>query len=60
MTLYGALKSVNATLNEITVSGKDNLDKLLGCIQVVEKICTELEGVTAENDGNGERQDSNG
>ena len=32
------LNMVWATLNEIKVSGKDNLDKLLGCINALETI----------------------
>lgn len=54
--MYNALKSIKATLETITVSGKDNLDKLLGCILTIEKICNEMEKAVAENDGNGERE----
>ena len=32
------LAAVIRTLNIITVSGKDNLDHLLGCIRVLEEI----------------------
>lgn len=60
MTLYEALKSVVATLDTISVSGKSNMDKLLGCILTLDEICGKMEGVTAENDGNSERENGNG
>lgn len=36
------LQQVIYTLNTIPVSGKDNLDKLLGCINALESICRSL------------------
>lgn len=56
--MYNALKAVIATLETIHVSGKNNLDKLLGCILTVEKICNEMEKVVAEGDSNGERENN--
>lgn len=35
------LKAVVATLNGVTVSGKNNLNSLLACIQTLEKIIEE-------------------
>lgn len=54
--MYNALKALKATLETIPVSGKDNLDKLLGCILTIETIMNEMEKAVAENDGNGERE----
>ena len=33
MTVLEALSSINNTLKTITVSGEENLDKMLGCIR---------------------------
>lgn len=52
--MYNALKAVMATLETISVSGKNNLDKLLGCILTLEAIVNEK--AVAENDSNGERE----
>lgn len=38
------MKSLQTTLNKITVSGKENLDMMLGCMMTIEKIITILEG----------------
>ena len=35
------IKNVAYTLNTISVCGSDNLDKLLGCIQVLNTLVTE-------------------
>ncbi len=56
--MYNTLKSIRATLETISVSGKDNLDKLLGCILTVEKICNEIEKVAKEDDGNSKRENN--
>lgn len=60
MTLHEALKSVVATLDTISVSGKSNMDKLLGCILTLEDVCGKIEKVVEENDGNSERENGNG
>lgn len=36
------LEKIISTLNSIEVHGKDNLDKLLGCIMVLEDLEAEL------------------
>ena len=36
--LENILKNLILTLGKIEVHGKDNLDRLLGCIQVIEKM----------------------
>ena len=36
------LAAVKETLERVTVSGKDNLDRMLGCIRAVEKVRLEL------------------
>ena len=37
------------TLNKIPVSGKDNLDMLLGCILALEEMAQEQEGEVKDN-----------
>lgn len=37
------IKAVISTLNCIEVKGKDNLDRLLGCIQTLESVAMELQ-----------------
>lgn len=39
------VKNVAYTLNTISVCGSDNLDKLLGCIQVLNNLITESDNV---------------
>lgn len=50
------LYSVKNTLNEIEVHGKDNLDRLLGCIWTIEKLIEE-EKETATSSQEGEITD---
>ena len=38
------LKKIRATLDEVEVRGKENLDYLLGCILTLDGIIRELEG----------------
>lgn len=42
------LLAVRATLDRVEVSGSGNLDKLLGCIQALDRLLAETEEV---NDG---------
>ena len=35
------LRNIIFTLNTISVSGSDNMDKLLGCIQVLNRMLTD-------------------
>ena len=37
------LKKVIATLDNIEVHGKENLNRLLACIQTLENVCAEVE-----------------
>ena len=42
------LTSVINTLNQITVQGKDNMNRLLGCILVLESLNADTEEVPAD------------
>ena len=42
------IRCVIATLNDIEVKGKDNLDKLLGSIMVLENVAQLMEQHTSE------------
>jgi hypothetical protein len=53
------LKSLLATLGKINVSGKDNLDMLLGCIQTVEgllEVCKKVQQKEGEVNGTAGQQ----
>ena len=43
------IKRVIYTINQVDVRGKDNMDKLLGCIQTMERL---LEQLRARKEGN--------
>lgn len=58
--MYNAVKSLHKTLNAINVTGKENLSRLLGCIELTEKIIEAMERVRTSNDGNCKREDSAG
>ncbi len=52
MTIQQALNDLQRTLEGIEVRGKDNLDRLLGSILLVEKLRAALnKGETAHGDG---------
>lgn len=42
------IKMVISTLNGVEVKGKDNLDRLLGCINALESVVKALEAAPAE------------
>lgn len=42
------IKMVISTLNGVEVKGKDNLDRLLGCINALESVVKALEAASAE------------
>lgn len=46
------LIAIAATLNTITVQGRDNLDRLLGCMQMIERIVTEMDAAKEEERNN--------
>lgn len=49
------LRSAANTLNTIDVHGKENLDKMLGCINVLEHIARNLESMKiAETESEGD------
>lgn len=53
MSGIDAINAVLATLNTVDVKGKDNMDKMLGCIQVLEKLkdaFEDMQGKGNEND----------
>ena len=43
MDILNQLKSVYATLDKISVSGSENIDKLYGCFYVLTQVIQELE-----------------
>ena len=45
------LSRIITTLNQIEVKGKDNLDKLLGCIMVLERMLSESTEKEVNSDG---------
>ena len=45
------IKAIISTLNSIEVRGKDNLDKLLGCIMVLENMLAESIEKEVNTDG---------
>ncbi len=45
--MENVLRSLISTLNQIDVRGKDNMDRLLGCIQTLEQL---LDIVTSAKD----------
>jgi len=46
------LIAIAATLNTITVQGRDNLDRLLGCMQMIERIVAEMDAAEEEEQDN--------
>lgn len=44
--------AVASTLNTITVQGRDNLDRLLGCIQMLEKMVADMDAAEEEEQDN--------
>lgn len=56
--MQNLIKIVISTLNEIEVKGKDNMDKLLGCINALESVVQSAEmGEHLKNKG---EEDLNG
>lgn len=58
--MYGLLDSIIFTLNKVETHGKDNLDRLLGCIQTLEQLRDSCKTKTiveevAENDNQDEQ-----
>lgn len=54
------IKRLIATLDTIEVRGKENLDRLLGCIQLLEKIKTTIEEAAKDENQDGTRNVGNG
>ena len=48
---FGMIQMIIATLNEIEVKGKDNLSKLLGCINALTEIITQPKDGEEVNNG---------
>lgn len=44
------IKMIISTLNKIEVHGKDNLDMLLGCIMLLERMSTQSQEQSAEEE----------
>ena len=42
------IRCVIATLNDIEIKGKDNMDKLLGCIMAMEGLAQQMEQPATE------------
>ena len=47
------LRAVASTLNLVEVKGKNNLDKLLGCINALETVVQAIESTPGEEEQNG-------
>lgn len=58
MNKLESLNAVIATLEKVSVSGSENWDRMLGCVQVLRQVCEELKrdgsGKTAEQSGDPE------
>ena len=54
------IRMVIATLNQVEVKGKDNLDKLLGCINALENVVQILEDHPAPAPAEERKEDVNG
>lgn len=48
---YGMIRMIISTLNEIEVKGKDNLSKLLGCINALTEIINQPKDGEEVNNG---------
>lgn len=46
------LIAVASTLNTITVQGRENLDRLLGCIQMLERMVADMDAAEEEEQDN--------
>lgn len=51
MKIIQLLRAIRNTLELISVSGKDNMDRLLGCIKMLDTILAGLEEKEKEGDG---------
>ena len=60
MSQIERLNSVIYTLEKVSVSGTENWDRMLGCVQVLRQVCEELKrdgsGKTAEQSGDPEAE----
>lgn len=54
------IKLVVSTLNSVEVKGKDNLDKLLGCINALESVVQIMEKAEPSPKENPEQEVTNG
>lgn len=54
------IRMVISTLNQVEVKGKDNLDKLLGCINALEDVAQILETTPAPASAEKSKEDVNG
>lgn len=50
MNVIDQLKSVYTTLNAVTISGNQNIDKMYGCFYVLGQVIQELEKQNQNND----------
>lgn len=47
--IIATITRVIYTLNQVDVRGKDNMDKLLGCIQTMERLTAKLDAAGKES-----------
>lgn len=47
--IRGTIARIIYTINQVDVRGKDNMDKLLGCIQALERLAAQLDTAGKES-----------
>lgn len=52
------IKMVISTLNDVEVKGKDNLDKMLGCINALESVVQIMEAAPAQRQNSKQEVDN--
>lgn len=60
MTQFERIKAVRRTLEEIDVRGRDNIDKMLGCMMALDQIIAEAPRPTQEAKSNESNNSDNG
>lgn len=60
MTQFERIKAVRRTLEEIDIRGRDNIDKMLGCMMALDQIIAEASQPTQEAKSNESNNSDNG
>ena len=55
MTIVDALRGIKGTLNEVTVKGEENLDRVLACIRLLNQCITNIENSAKKEEANNEK-----